>query len=161
MENKYSTIKEIEQIINSLKTKNSFSYDGISTKILKLSAPFISSPINYICNRMLSQGVFQDRLKYATVIPLHRKGDRRIMSNYRPISLLTSFSKIFETIMLTRISTHFSKYNILGIEKYGFRAGLRTDDAIYKLTTEILNSINSKLAVGGIFCDLEKALDVY
>jgi hypothetical protein len=44
MENKYSTIKEIEQIINSLNTKNSFGYHGISTKILKLSAPFISSP---------------------------------------------------------------------------------------------------------------------
>jgi hypothetical protein len=66
MENKYCTIEETEQIINSLKTKNSFGYDGISTKILKLSAPFISTPINYICNRMLSQGVFSDRLKYAT-----------------------------------------------------------------------------------------------
>jgi hypothetical protein len=60
MENKYSTIKEIEQIINSLKTKNSFGYDGLSTKILKLSAPFISFPINYIyaiecCLRVSSQ----------------------------------------------------------------------------------------------------------
>jgi hypothetical protein len=90
MENKYSTIKEIEQIINSLKTKNSFGYDRISKKILKLSAPFISSPINYICNRLLSQGVFPDRLKYTTVIPLHKKGDRKNMSNYRPVSLLTS-----------------------------------------------------------------------
>jgi Notch-like protein len=131
MENKYSKIKEIEQIINSLKTKNSFGYDGISTKILKLSAPFISSPINYICNRMLSQGVFPYRLKYATVIPLHKKGDRRNMSHYRPVSLLTLFSKIFETVMPTRISSHFSKYNILSSEQYGFRAGLRTDDAIY------------------------------
>jgi hypothetical protein len=108
---------------------------------------------------MLSQGVFPYRLKYATVIPLHKKGDRRNMSNYRPVSLLTPFSKIFETIMLTRISTRFSKYNILSSEQYGFRAGLRTDYAIYKLTTEILNSMNSKLAVGGIFCDLEKAFD--
>jgi Notch-like protein len=159
MENKCSTIKETEQIINSLKTKNSFGYDGISTKMLKLSAPFLSSPINYICNRMLSQGVFPDRLKYATVIPLHKEGDRRNMLKYRPVSLLTSFSKMFETVTLTRISTHFSKYNILSSEQYGLRAGLGTDDAIYKLTTEILNSMNSKLAAGGIFCDLEKAFD--
>jgi hypothetical protein len=61
--------------------------------------------------------------------------------------------------MLTRISTHFSKYNILSSEQYGFRTGLRTDDAIYKLTTENLNSMNRKLAVEGIFCDLEKAFD--
>jgi hypothetical protein len=159
IENKYSTIKQIEQIINSLKTKNSFGYDGISTKILKLSAPFISSPINYICNRMLSQGIFQDILKYATVIPLHKKGDRRNMSKHRPVSLSASFSKIFETVMLRRISTHFSKHNILSSEQYGFITGFRTDDAIYKLTTEILNSMNIKLAVGGIFCDLEKAFD--
>jgi hypothetical protein len=75
MEKKYSTIKEIEQIINFLKTKNSFGYDGICTKILKLSAPFLSSPIIYICNRMLSHGVFPDRLKYTAVIPLLKKGD--------------------------------------------------------------------------------------
>jgi hypothetical protein len=61
--------------------------------------------------------------------------------------------------MLTRISTHFSKHNILSSEQYGFRTGLRTDDTSYKLTTEILNSMNSKLAMGGIFCGLEKALD--
>jgi Notch-like protein len=119
MENKYSTIKEIEQSINSLKTKNSFGYGGISTKILKLSASFISSPVNDICNRMLSQSTFPDRLKYATVMPLHKKGDRRNMSNYRLVSLLTSFSKIFETVMLTRISTYFSKYNILSGEQKG------------------------------------------
>jgi Notch-like protein len=124
MENKYSIIKEIEKIINSLKTKDSFGYDGISTKILTLSAPFISSPINYICNRMQSQGVFPDRFKYATVIPLYKKGDRRNTSNYRPVSVLTSFSKTFETVMLTRISTHFSKYNILSSEQHGFRTGL-------------------------------------
>jgi hypothetical protein len=147
MENKYSTIKEIEQIINSLKTKNSF-------------APFISSPVNYIYNRMLSQDVFPDRLKYAIVIPLHKKGDRGNMSNSRLVSLLTSFSKIFDTVMLTRISTHFSKYNILSSEQYGFRTGLRTDDAMYKLTTEILNSMSSKLAVGGIFVIWRRLLTV-
>jgi hypothetical protein len=81
------------------------------------------------------------------------------MSNYRPVSLLTSFPKIFETVMLTRISTHFSEYNLLSSVQYGFRTGSRTDDAIYRLTTEIFNLMNSKLAVGWIFCDLEKAFD--
>jgi hypothetical protein len=108
---------------------------------------------------MLSQGVFPDRLKYAKVIPLLKKGDRKNMSYYRPVSLLTSFPKIFETVMLTRISTYFSKYNILSSEQYGFRTGLRTDDAIYRLTTEIFNSMNGKLAVGRIFCDLENTFD--
>ena len=56
--------------------KNSCGYDEISTKILKISSPFISSPLNYICNKIIFLGVFPDRLKYAVIKPLHRNGDR-------------------------------------------------------------------------------------
>jgi len=107
---------------------------------------------------MLFWGVFPDRLKYAIIKPLH-KNDRCDMSKYRPVSLLTSFSKIFETLMQRRILKHLTKYNILSTEQYGFRLGLRTDSATYKLATEMLNAMNYKLLVGGIFCDLEKALN--
>jgi hypothetical protein len=78
------------------------------------------------------------------------------------VSKMTTFNiflLIFETVMQKRILIHLSKYNILSNEQYGFTTGLRTDDAIYKLTTETLNSMNSKLAVAGIFCDLEEAFD--
>ena len=59
--------------------------------------------------------------------------------------------------MQRRILKHLNKYNILSTEQYGFRVGYKTDNATYKLTTEILNAMNNKLLVGGIFCDLEKA----
>ena len=61
--------------------------------------------------------------------------------------------------MQRRILKHLTKYNILSTEQYGFRLGLRTDNATCKLTIEILNAMNNKLLVGGIFCDLEKAFD--
>ena len=61
--------------------------------------------------------------------------------------------------MQRRILKHLTKYNILNTEQYGFRLGLRTGSATYKLTTEILNAMNNKLLVAGIFCDLEKAFD--
>ena len=138
---------------------------------------------------MLFWGVVPDRLKDTIIQPLHKNGDRCDVSKYRPVSLLTSFSKIFETLMRKRILKHLTKYNILTLtllmwriwwapnnaskwqmglnsafkrlstEQYGFRLGLRTDNATYKLTTEILNAMNNKLLVGGIFCDLEKAFD--
>jgi len=76
MEWKYTTTKEIEQIIKSLKTKNSYGYDEISTKILKISCPFISSPLNCICNKTLFWGKFPARLKYAVIKPPHKNGDR-------------------------------------------------------------------------------------
>jgi len=123
MESKCSSTKEIERIIKSLKTKNSYGYDEISTKFLKLSSYFISSPINYICNKILFWGVFPDRLKYAIIKPLH-KNDRCDLFKYRPVSILTSFSKISETLMKRRILKHLTKYIILSTEQYGFRLGL-------------------------------------
>jgi len=113
MECKCTTMKEIEQIIKSLKTKNSYAYDEISTKILIISCPFVSSSLNYIFNKILFWGVFPDRLNYTVIKPLHKNGDRCEVSNYRTVSLLTSFSKIFEMVMQIRILKHPTKYNIL------------------------------------------------
>jgi hypothetical protein len=92
-------------------------------------------------------------LKYAIVRPLYKSGDKC------DVSLLTTFSKIFETLIYTRTLAHLKKYNILSTEQYGFRKGLNTDNAIYKLTTEILYGMNNKKLIGSIFCDLEKAFD--
>ena len=89
-------------------------------KILKLSSSFISSPINYICNKMLFWGVFPVSLKYAVIQPLHKNDDRCDVFKNRPVSLLTSFSKIFETLIQRRILKHLTKYNILSSEQYGF-----------------------------------------
>jgi len=113
MEYKCTTTKEIEQIIKSLKIKNSYGYDELTTKILKISFSFISSPINYICNKMLFWGVFHDRLKYTIIKPIHKNDNGCEVSKYRPVLLLTSFSKIFETVRPRRILKHLTKYNIL------------------------------------------------
>ena len=96
---KNTSPKEIEKIINSLKIQESSGYDEVSTKILKSSAPFISSPLGYICNKSMLSGTFPTRLKYAIVKPLLKKGDKENIANYRPISSLTSFSKVFERII--------------------------------------------------------------
>jgi Notch-like protein len=99
----------IEKIIHSLPWKNSCGYDEISMRILEASAPFIRSPVCRIIYTLLNTGVFPTRLKYYSVItPLHKKGDKNNVSNYRPISLLTSFSNIFERIIYNRLVTHFT-----------------------------------------------------
>ena len=101
----YASTHEIEKIIKSLKSKNTGGYDEISTRILKLSAPYIISPLIYICNTILSSGIFPDRLKYAIIKPIFKKGDDQKIMNYRPISLLTSFSKVIEKLMLDFLIT--------------------------------------------------------
>ena len=156
---RYTSTKEVEKIIKLLKTKNAQGYDEISVKILKWSAPFISSPLTYICNKSLETGSFPSRLKYSTVKPIFKTGNRLDIVNFRPISLLISFSKIFEKIIALRIQEHIDKNQIVANEQYGFRRNVCTDNASYTLTHEILSAINNKLTVGGIFCDLSKAFD--
>jgi hypothetical protein len=108
---------------------------------------------------MLFCGVFPDGLKYTVINLLHKNGDRCEVSNYRPVLLLTSFSKIFEMVIQRTILKHHTKYNILSTEQYGFRIGLETDYEIYRSETEILNAMNNKILVGEIFCYLEEAFD--
>jgi hypothetical protein len=81
------------------------------------------------------------------------------MSNYGPISISTSFSKLFKKVMQTRLLKHLTDRNILSKEHYGFRTNLKTVNATYQLTNEILNALNNNLLIGGIFCNLEKAFD--
>jgi hypothetical protein len=88
--------KEIENIIKSLKPKYFSGYDGITTKLIKIRSPFVSAPLARICNKSLSSGIFPDCLKYAIVKPLFKKGYKSKISNYRPISILISFSKVLE-----------------------------------------------------------------
>jgi hypothetical protein len=80
---------EIEKSIHSFPWKTLCGYDEVSMKILKVSAPFISSPLCRIINTSPNSGVFPTGLKYSITTPLHKKGDKNNMSNCRPISLLT------------------------------------------------------------------------
>jgi hypothetical protein len=116
-----TTTYEISKIINSLQSKTSHGYDEISDKILKASAPFILSPLTYIFNTVLSSGIFPDRLKYSEVQPLFKKGEKTEISNYRPISLVPSFSKIIEQIIYKRLHCYIIENNILANEQFGFK----------------------------------------
>jgi len=80
-------------------------------------------------------------------------------SNFRPISLLISFSKIFEKIIYITIYAHVALHTILATLQYGFRSSLSADNASYTLKQEVLSAMNNKHTVGGIFCDLSKAFD--
>jgi hypothetical protein len=145
--------QETENIIKSLKPKNTLRHDLIPTNLLKISSIYISSPLNHICNAALSPGIFPQRLKYSVVKPLHKKGARNCISNYRPVSPLTSFSKVFEKIMYNRLFRHLNDNNILVEEQFGFRKNLTTKKANYELFNEIVSALDDKLIVGGIFCD--------
>jgi hypothetical protein len=82
-----------------------------------------------------------------------------ILTNYKLISLLTSFLKVPEKALYIRLTEHFNTNKLLVGNQFGFRKGIANEDAIFKLTNEILNVLNNKAMAGSIFCDLEKALN--
>jgi hypothetical protein len=90
---------------------------------------------------MISTGIFPTRLKYAEIKPLYKKGDLANISSYRPISLLTSFSKIFEKITYNKLIRHLNYNHILADEQFGFRTNSSMDLASYKLINDILMSL--------------------
>ena len=109
----YASTHEVEKIIKFLKSKNIGRYDEISIQILKLSAPYIISPLTYICNAILNSGIFPDRLKYAIIKPILKKGDDQEIMSYRQISLLTSLSKVTEKLIYARLFDHINTNCIL------------------------------------------------
>jgi hypothetical protein len=134
-------------------------YDGISNKELKLGGPFISRPLFHICNKLLSLGIFPDRLKYAIINPLYKSGDRSLFANYTPVSSLTVFVKLFETTVFHRLNQNFQVRSILSSGQFRFRKGLSTINATHNLTDNILNAWNNKRHIGSIFCDLSTAFN--
>ena len=152
----YTLTGKIENIIESLKTKNSCGHDEIPIKILKISAPFIISSLTYICKKSLSSGVFPIGLKFFIIKPKFKNGDKLITLYYRPVSLLTSSSRIFEKLTNSRPFTCICMNDILVDEEHGFRPNISTAKASYKLINKILVAMSNTLSAGGTFCDLEK-----
>ena len=147
-----------KKIIKILKSKTTRGCDGVSNRIIKLSAPFIISPLTYVCNAVFSTGVFPDRLKYAIVKTIIKRGDKKDISNYRPISLLTS-CKIIEKLIYTRLHAHIGMNSILVQEQCVFWTHHSTEQTAFNLINSILTAMNINPLVGGIFCDLQKAFD--
>jgi hypothetical protein len=103
-------------------------------------------------------GTFPNLLKIPIVRLFHKKGDKTNMSNYRPILLLTAFSKIIENVIYNRISQNLEANDILVPERFDFRKGICTENAAFELTDYTLKSLNYKMHVG-IFCHLAKVFD--
>ena len=104
---KHIGIEDIFQIVGSLKNTNSKDYYDVSNKFLKQIIPYIALPLTICINDSLNTGLFPDCLKISKVIPIFKSGDASEPSNYRPISVIPIFAKIFETVMRRQICEYF------------------------------------------------------
>ena len=125
--------------------------------ILKFYGSQISKPITDIYNKSLTCGICTNCLKCAIIKPCFKKGDKTQLSNYRPISVFTSFSKIFELLIFHRSKHNLVSINILANEQFSFHDNISTENVVFKLIESIFNAWYNKQYVTGIFCDLTKA----
>ena len=112
-----------------------------------------------IFNKAITSGQYPDALKIAKVIPLFKKGDNTLITNYRPISLLSLLNKIFEKLLYHRLYKFLHKHNVLYKYQFGFRKGYSTTMALIEILNNIKIAIDNNKFVCGIFLDLTKAFD--
>lgn len=150
---------ELITIIKNLKTDSSCGWDELSPKVLKFCHLPLLSPLVHLLNLSLNQGVFPDELKLAKVIPLFKGGDMSIFNNYRPISVLSVLSKVFERIFYNRLLEFLNQENILYDNQFGFRKSHSTQMPLILLVDKIINEIECGNFVLGVFLDFSKAFD--
>lgn len=155
-----ATHVEVLDIIKNLKNSKSTGNDKISVNLLKKCMHQIALPLTNILNTSISNGIFPEKLKLAKIKPLLKSGSKNIMDNYRPICILSSFSKVFEKYIAVRLVAFLEKYKLLNNNQFGFRKGLSTTNAITKFLNTLYNNLNDKKKCIGVFLDLSKAFDV-
>ena len=154
------TVYDIWKIISNSNPKRSFGHDRISSKIIKLLAYEIASPMHIIVNKIIECNIFPDTWKKSDVIPLFKKGNKGDIGNYRPISLLPCLSKIAEKVLVKQINQYFEINNLFPKTQYGFRTKKSTEHALLNLTYEVEQMKHRREEYAIILLDFSKAFDL-
>ena len=150
------TNDEITKIINGLDNGKA---SDVPIRILKKCAQIIIPNLTMFYNKFIDIGIFPDILKVGQVTPIFKKGNTQLLQNYRPVSTLPCFGKIFEKIIYSRLYNYCVSKNILYENQYGFRSHHSTSHAVNYSIDKIICNIENKNHVLGIFIDLSKAFD--
>ena len=153
------TILEIHNIIMSLDKNKANGPASIPTNILKILVPHMSVMISKIINLTFSTGIFPDCLKYADIVPIHKKDSKLLVENYRPISLLSNINKVFEKTIQNRLYSFLEESRSLYKLQFGFRNKHSTDHALILITEKIRDALDKGEFSCGTFVDLQKAFD--
>ena len=149
---------EITQIVKSFSAKK-LRKDEIQPFILYMIIPIIAPLLAHLFNKCVTNGVYPNVFKVARVVPLHKAGDKTSVLNYRPISTLSIFNKIFEKIIHDRLYKFITNNRILTDAQFGFRKSSDTGLATFSLVTDLLESFKNKSYTICMFLDLKKAFD--
>lgn len=151
---------EITDIIKNKKKKQSHGYDKFPISIFKFFNSELIEFITCLLNHLLANQYFPNAWKRAILIPIPKIGkDNKFIKNHRPISQLTSLSKIFEKVIDNRMEIEIEKLKLLPNSQYGFRKKISTQHSLVKFTSDIANSLNDHKITTAISLDLSLAFD--
>ena len=150
---------EIRCIINHLNTNKSCGSDGIEAKFIVLASEVLSPVLAILFNACFDFGIFPTCLITAEVVLVYKAGDKNEVLNYRPISILSIFSKILEKLVHTRTLSLLKGHSVLTPAQYGFGPKYSTLHALLDIPNSALDNIEKKLYTGLVFLDLTKAFD--
>ena len=154
-------LNEIYDIIIGLNPIKAHGPDIISSNMLKLCGMHLCVPLKIIFDNILKTGIFPDQWKEANVTPVHKKNDKQMISNYRPISLLPILAKVFERIIFKNLYNYLIHNNLITKNQSGFRPGDSCPNQLLSLVHQIHTAFNDKncLEVRSVFLDMSKAFD--
>ena len=151
--------QEVESEITTLPENKAYGLYSSPAKLLKLARSFISLPLAEIFNQSILTGIYPAKFKLAKVIPVFKDDDDTLPENYRPISLLSIYNRIFEKLIHARLTKFINKNKIIYNLQYGCRSKHSTQHAILDIVNNIHNCMDSGKYTCGIFIDLKKAFD--
>ena len=150
---------EVDMEILATPSNKVYGLYSCPVHLLKSVRHSLSPLLAALMNKSISTGIYPHLLKHAKVIPVYKTGDETDPCNYRPISLLSVFNRLFEKLMYKRLRSYCEKNGIFFSSQYGFRDNCSTQHAILDILNKIQSKIDAKLFSCGIFIDLKKAFD--
>ena len=150
---------EVICIIDSLDSGKGSGPYSIPSDMLKALKANLCHPLTTIINMSFATGIYPDLLEVAKVIPVFKKGDKLLVSNYRPISLLSNINKIFEKLVYSRLYKFMEIHDCIYELQFGFRAKHSTQHALASLTELVRLALDEGKFACGIFVDFQKAFD--
>ena len=159
MENFEITASDIIQAVKDSKDKTSRSPEDIPIYYIKRNLSSLILPLLFLFNYSLKYNIIPTQWKKAIITPIHKKGDRSKPSNYRPISLTSSFCRIFEIIIRKKIMDHLSQNNLLSIFQYGFVPCKSVTSQLLNSLHVWLKSFSTNKQTTIIYTDISKAFD--
>ena len=149
----------MEKLLLGLNTNKAAGPDGVTARLLRKAEPSISSSLSCLFSTSLKKGKLPCDWKRANITPVHKKAEKELVTNYRPISLTSLVVKTMEKLVTNHILSYLEDHTLLSPNQYGFRAGLSCTSQLIHLFHTWASALDKGKTSDVVFLDFEKAFD--